>query len=46
MWRLGEHLVGQCLHVGQEISFIGASVAQVDAIYKDGKKVRGNDLYE
>ncbi|KAI0312389.1 hypothetical protein OF83DRAFT_1067227 [Amylostereum chailletii] len=39
MWRLGEQLVGQCLHVGQEISFIGASVAVVDAIYKDGEKI-------
>lgn len=36
MWRLGEQLAGQCLHVGQEVSFIGAVVARVDAIYIRG----------
>ncbi|KZV77652.1 hypothetical protein PENSPDRAFT_621231 [Peniophora sp. CONT] len=39
MWRLGEQLAGQCLHVGQEVSFIGAIVARVDAIYIRGESV-------
>ncbi|KAI0034036.1 hypothetical protein K488DRAFT_46416 [Vararia minispora EC-137] len=38
MWRLGEQLTGQCLHVGQEVSFIGAAVAKVDTIYIRGQK--------
>ncbi|THH20912.1 hypothetical protein EW146_g569 [Bondarzewia mesenterica] len=39
MWRLSEQLVGQCVHVDQEISFIGSVVAKVDAIYVKGEKV-------
>ena len=39
MWRLGEHLVGQCVFVEQEISFIGVIAAKVQNIYIDGKKV-------
>lgn len=39
MWRIGEQLAGQCLHVGQEVSFIGAVVARVDAIYVRGDNV-------
>ncbi|KAI6150578.1 hypothetical protein BKA82DRAFT_12489 [Pisolithus tinctorius] len=39
MWRLGEHLVGQCVFVEQEISFIGVIAAKVQNIYVNGKKV-------
>ncbi|TFY57828.1 hypothetical protein EVJ58_g6788 [Rhodofomes roseus] len=39
MWRLGSHLVGQCIYVQQEISFIGVIGAKVQAIYVDGRKV-------
>ncbi|KAG6334521.1 hypothetical protein ID866_4574 [Astraeus odoratus] len=38
MWRLGEHLVGQCVFVEQEISFIGVIAAKVQSIYIGGKK--------
>ncbi|KAI6036401.1 hypothetical protein BKA83DRAFT_4162318 [Pisolithus microcarpus] len=39
MWRLGEHLVGQCVFVEQEISFIGVIAAKVQNIYVNGKQV-------
>lgn len=39
MWRLGQYLVGQCVFVDQEISFIGVVSAKVHAIYQGGKKV-------
>ncbi|KAI0053949.1 hypothetical protein FA95DRAFT_1600463 [Auriscalpium vulgare] len=39
MWRLSEQLAGQCLHIGQEVSFIGSVAAKVDAIYVHGEKV-------
>lgn len=39
MWRLGEHLVGQCVHVGQEVQFVGAITAKIQNVYVDGKKV-------
>jgi len=39
MWRLGEYLVGQCVFVEQEISFIGVIAAKVQNIYVDGEKV-------
>ncbi|TFY76930.1 hypothetical protein EWM64_g7082 [Hericium alpestre] len=39
MWRLGEQLVGQCVHADQEISFIGSTSAKVDSIHIDGQKV-------
>ncbi|KAI6166822.1 hypothetical protein EDD17DRAFT_1095190 [Pisolithus thermaeus] len=39
MWRLGEHLVGQCVFVEQEISFIGVIAAKVQNIYVNGNKV-------
>ncbi|CAL1711073.1 unnamed protein product [Somion occarium] len=39
MWRLERHLVGQCVYVDQEISFIGVIAAKVQAIYIRGKKV-------
>ncbi|KAH7889491.1 hypothetical protein F5I97DRAFT_1800751 [Phlebopus sp. FC_14] len=39
MWRLGEHLVGQCVFVEQEISFIGVIAAKVQNIYINGRKV-------
>ncbi|KAI0062362.1 hypothetical protein BV25DRAFT_1916260 [Artomyces pyxidatus] len=38
MWRLAEQLAGQCLHVDQEVSFIGSVAAKVDAIYVGGQK--------
>lgn len=40
MWRLGKFLVGQCVFVDQEISFLGLVPAKVYAIYIAGKKVR------
>jgi hypothetical protein len=43
MWRLGEHLVGQCVYTNQEILFIGAIAAKIQNIYINGKKVRGLD---
>ncbi|KAI6045628.1 hypothetical protein EDC04DRAFT_2877047 [Pisolithus marmoratus] len=39
MWRLGEHLVGQCVFVEQEISFIGVIAAKVQNIHVNGNKV-------
>ncbi|KAF8646946.1 hypothetical protein AX16_007038 [Volvariella volvacea WC 439] len=39
MWRLGQHLVGQCVHTNQEISFIGSIAAKIQNIYINGKKV-------
>ncbi|EIW84767.1 hypothetical protein CONPUDRAFT_87316 [Coniophora puteana RWD-64-598 SS2] len=39
MWRLTEHLVGQCVYVDQEISFIGIIAAKISAIFIDGEKV-------
>ncbi|KAF9818951.1 hypothetical protein IEO21_02365 [Rhodonia placenta] len=39
MWRLGSDLVGQCVYIEQEISFIGVITAKVHAIYINGKKV-------
>jgi DEP domain-containing protein 5 len=39
MWRLTEHLEGSCVHVGQEVTFIGAIAAKVMSIYVDGKSV-------
>ena len=39
MWRLGQSLVGQCVFVDQEISFIGVVSAKIHAIYRAGQKV-------
>ncbi|TFK36407.1 hypothetical protein BDQ12DRAFT_736999 [Crucibulum laeve] len=39
MWRLGEHLVGQCIYTDQEVSFIGGIAAKINRIYIDGKTV-------
>lgn len=36
---MDQHLVGQCVYVDQEISFIGVVSAKVQAIYVEGKKV-------
>jgi hypothetical protein len=44
MWRLGEHLVGQCVFTDQEILFIGTIAAKIQNIYIDGKKVLGFDV--
>ena len=33
MWRLGKHLVGQCVFVDQDISFIGVIAAKVQSIH-------------
>ena len=38
MWRMGQHLVGQCAYVDEEISFIGLVSARVHSIYIAGKK--------
>lgn len=40
MWRMGQHLVGQCVYVDQELFFIGVVTARVNAVYIAGKKVR------
>lgn len=40
MWRLGGHLVGQCVFTGQEVSFVGGIAAKIQTIYVGGKKVR------
>ncbi|KAI5117310.1 hypothetical protein M0805_005538 [Coniferiporia weirii] len=37
MWRLGKQLQGQCVHVGQEISFVGSQTGRIQNIYIDGK---------
>ena len=39
MWRLAEHLVGQCVFVDQEISFISVIAAKIQSIYVKGQKV-------
>ncbi|TFY55303.1 hypothetical protein EVG20_g9368, partial [Dentipellis fragilis] len=39
MWRLEEQLVGQCIHVDQEISFLGSAAAKVASIYIGGEEV-------
>lgn len=39
MWRLGQHLVGQCVYLDQDISFIGVIAAKISSIYIGGKKV-------
>ncbi|OBZ69159.1 Vacuolar membrane-associated protein IML1 [Grifola frondosa] len=39
MWRLGNDLVGQCVYMEQEISFIGVITAKVQGIYINGNKV-------
>lgn len=40
MWRLGEHLVGQCIHTNQEVSFIGGIAAKIQTIHIGGERVR------
>jgi len=39
MWRLVKHLVGQCVFVEQEISFIGVISAKIQSVYIKGRKV-------
>jgi hypothetical protein len=39
MWRLSEQLSGHCVHLGQDIVFIGSVAAKVDSIYVNGQKV-------
>ncbi|KAJ4488454.1 hypothetical protein J3R30DRAFT_940415 [Lentinula aciculospora] len=39
MWRMGKHLVNQCIYAEQEISFIGSIVAKIKDIYIKGQKV-------
>ncbi|KAL0572471.1 vacuolar membrane-associated protein iml1 [Marasmius crinis-equi] len=39
MWRLGKHLVDQCVYTGQEISFINSITTKIHAIWVGGKKV-------
>jgi hypothetical protein len=40
MWRLGDHLVGQCMYANQEITFIGGNAAKIQRIHIAGKRVR------
>ena len=44
MWRLGRDLVGQCLYVEQQVSFIGVIAAKVQALYIGGKKVTRSSI--
>jgi hypothetical protein len=39
MWRLGQNLVGKCVYVDQDISFISVIAAKVTAIYVGGHRV-------
>ncbi|KAJ3761129.1 hypothetical protein EV360DRAFT_93195 [Lentinula raphanica] len=39
MWRMGKHLVNQCIYTEQEISFIGSIAAKIKDIYIGGQKV-------
>jgi DEP domain-containing protein 5 len=39
MWRLGEHLVGQCVYTNQDITFVGNIAAKIQNIYISGEKV-------
>ncbi|KAH9927160.1 uncharacterized protein BXZ73DRAFT_48994 [Epithele typhae] len=39
MWRLGRALVGRCLYVDEQVSFIGVIAATVQALYINGEKV-------
>ncbi|KAJ7772896.1 hypothetical protein DFH07DRAFT_146815 [Mycena maculata] len=39
MWRLGEHLVGQCVYIDQDVAFVGGIAAKIQTIYVGGKKV-------
>ena len=39
MWRLGQYLVGKCVYVDQDISFIGVIAAKVTAVYVGGHRV-------
>ncbi|KAF8624112.1 hypothetical protein AX15_006023 [Amanita polypyramis BW_CC] len=39
MWRLSQDLVGQCVYRNEEVSFVGSTVAKIQAIYIGGKKV-------
>ncbi|KAJ6531070.1 hypothetical protein B0H19DRAFT_468673 [Mycena capillaripes] len=39
MWRLGEHLVGQCVYTDQDVAFVGGIAAKIQTLYVDGKKV-------
>ena len=39
MWRLGVHLVGQCVYTNQDITFIGNIAAKIQDIYVRGNKV-------
>lgn len=39
MWRLGEHLVGQCVYTDQEVTFVGNLVAKIKNVYIGGEKV-------
>ncbi|KAJ7497489.1 hypothetical protein FB451DRAFT_234487 [Mycena latifolia] len=39
MWRLGEHLVGQCVYTDQDVAFVGGIAAKIHTIYVGGKKV-------
>lgn len=44
MWRLGKQLQGKCVHVDQEISFVGSLAGRVQNIYINGQSVRAQAL--
>ena len=39
MWRLGKQLQGQCVHVGQQIDFVGTPTGKIRNMYIEGKNV-------
>lgn len=39
MWRLGKELVGKCVYVGQDVTFIGNVAAKIQCVYIAGEKV-------
>lgn len=45
MWRLGKHLVDQCIYAKQEISFIGSIATKIESVYIKGQKVRHSSTY-
>lgn len=39
MWRVGKQLQDQCVHIGQEIYFVGTPTGKIQSIYSNGKSV-------
>lgn len=39
MWRLGKQLQGDCVHIGQDINFMGSPTGKIQNIYINGRNV-------